>query len=142
MVTIVLFERFVLTKRPSGSHQRAYFRGQIKSTTGLRTQDDPRLGAVGTVANLESDLNGISAEDFEVRVLLLPTYLVCGRRRSCGFECDQAGPKERVTCDRVSAPNGEVGDASTLLVSQHVHRIDFRRAACRQEASNERDGNQ
>jgi hypothetical protein len=51
-------------------HHRAYFRGQIKSPTGLRTQDDPRLGAVGTVANLESDLNGISAENFEARCTL------------------------------------------------------------------------
>jgi hypothetical protein len=65
----VLFERFVLTKRPSGSHHRAYFRGQIKSPTGLRTQDDPRMGAVGTVANLESDLNGISADILKQGVL-------------------------------------------------------------------------
>jgi len=44
--------------------------GLIIVPTGLRTKNDPRLGAVGTVANLESDLNGISVEDFEVRCTL------------------------------------------------------------------------
>ena len=42
---------------------------------------------------------------------------------------------DRFLCDWLA-------DSRTLLASQHVHRINFRRAACRQEASNERDAHQ